>query len=544
MYTEPPDPVPHNVRALVEVMEAAAEAGARCQLSHLIFVGRRTWPTALEALAAVESYRARGLDAAFDAFPYTAGNTTAAVLFPPEMLPRLESILEDPQALDGIRALGRRVFDEIGFYLEDIQIMRANAPRFEPYEGLFVGEAAERAGMDVWEFYARLVVESRRTARVLTGGLRDLPRVLSTYVEAGLFSFEKAVRRMTGAAAERLGLRDRGVVRPGSAADLVVLDRARLRDRASFEHPNEPPEGIEEVFLGGRHVVRGGRHRPRPRARRGLVPEPVGPHARARVRIRPRARGLGPFDAASGLARLEFRFDATFADLGYVPLDAARRFEGTIEPKILAQVPRQTGVHIDPEGPLRFTPKLTPALPLRPAVALPPPGSGTVPGGLFPSSPDTRRRVGAFDPHDQNLHERELGYNHGSGQDEYELKELYLDLDPLDGSPFVRAGKRTIVRGKTKRFRDQDQWNPQDLALRSLPSLEESRLVLFAVRAIWSLYTVGPLEDVRLELAAVPDDFEPADLGRCGEPYAVFLVCAKSAGLLGHGILGIGIAGE
>lgn len=300
VYADPPEPLPHNVRALLEVMEAAAESGARCQLSHLIFVGRRTWPTAPQALAEIEAFRSRGLDVAFDAFPYTAGNTTAAVLFPPEMLPHLESILEDPEALEGIRALGRRVFDEIGFYLEDIQIMRANAPRFEPYEGLFVGEAAERAGMDVWEFYARLVVESRRTARVLNhtysghrgeeDALREVlrhplctvetdtfltsrghqnpasfgtfPRVLSSCVEAGLLGFEEAVRRMTGASAERLGLRDRGVLRPGCAADLVVLDRSRLRDRASFERPAEPPDGIDEVFVNGGHVVRGGRHHP------------------------------------------------------------------------------------------------------------------------------------------------------------------------------------------------------------------------------------------------------------------------------------------
>ena len=50
---------------------------------------------------------------AFDAFPYTAGNTTAAVLFPPEMLPHLESILADPRALEGVKALGARVFGEI-----------------------------------------------------------------------------------------------------------------------------------------------------------------------------------------------------------------------------------------------------------------------------------------------------------------------------------------------------------------------------------------------------------------------------------------------
>jgi N-acyl-D-amino-acid deacylase len=308
VYQSDPEAEPHNLRALGEAMDAARAGGAACQLSHLIFVGRNTWPTWEEAIARVERERAAGLDVAFDAFPYTAGNTTAAVLFPPEMLPHLESILQDPQAMEGVKALGRRVFDQIGFYLEDIQIMAANCARFEPYEGLFVGEAAERAGMDPWEFYARLVVESQRNARVLNhtysghqgeeAALRAVlahplctietdtfvtrrghqnpasygtfPRVLSTYVREGLFSLEEAVRKMTGAAADRLGWRDRGLVRESCAADLVVFDPEQLRDTASFEEPARFPTGIEHVFVNGRHVVEGERYDAAARAGRVL----------------------------------------------------------------------------------------------------------------------------------------------------------------------------------------------------------------------------------------------------------------------------------
>ena len=298
VFESDPETLPHNLEALLEVMRAAREGGARLQLSHLIFVGRRTWATCDQTIAAIERERADGLDVAFDAFPYTAGNTTASVLFPPEMLPHLETILESPEQFEGVKALGARVFEQIGFYLEDVQIMRANAPRFNELDGLFVGEAAERMGMDVWEFYARLVVESHRNARVLNhtysghdgdeDALRTVlahplcsietdtfvtgcghqnpasygtfPRVLSTYVDAGLFDFEEAVRKMTGAPAERLGWSDRGFVREGCAADLVILDRAQLRDQASFESPDRFPTGIEKVFVNGVPVVDGDRY--------------------------------------------------------------------------------------------------------------------------------------------------------------------------------------------------------------------------------------------------------------------------------------------
>lgn len=298
VYPNDPGDTPHNVRAIEEMLAVAKTSRARLQLSHLIFVGRRTWPTAARALATIERARDEGLDVAFDAFPYTAGNTTASVLFPPEMLPHLESILQNPEAMSGVRALGARVFEQIGFFLEDIQIMRANAPAFDAYDGLFVGDAAAKAGLDPWEFYARMVVESRRQARVLNhtySGFGDeedalrqvlahplctietdtflthhghqnpasygtFPRVLHTYVNLGLFSIEEAVRKMTGAAAERLGLDDRGFVRRGAAADLVVLDPARLRDTASFDAPASLPTGIEHVLVNGVHVVDGARY--------------------------------------------------------------------------------------------------------------------------------------------------------------------------------------------------------------------------------------------------------------------------------------------
>ncbi len=154
-------------------------------------------------------------------------------------------------------------------------------------------------------------------------------------------------------------------------------------------------------------------------------------------------------------------------------------------------------------------------------------------------------RRGEFDAFDQNFRQAELEWNHGaSQQDEKELKEAYLDLELFDSRLWLRVGKQQIVWGKTELFRNQDLWNPQDLALASLPSLEESRIGLWAIRGVWSFYEVGPFEDVRLELAALWDQFEPTDLGRCGEPYTPNPVCAKTLGLFIHGLTGFGVAGE
>jgi hypothetical protein len=138
----------------------------------------------------------------------------------------------------------------------------------------------------------------------------------------------------------------------------------------------------------------------------------------------------------------------------------------------------------------------------------------------------------------------ELAWNHGQSQQEQkELKELYVDFEMFDSRLFVRAGYQTIVWGKTELFRNQDQFNPQDAGLASLPSLEESRISLWAVRAIWSFYDVGPLNDVRLELAMNFDQYQPIDPGVCGEPYAPLAVCQLPQGLIAHGYFGVGLAG-
>lgn len=190
------------------------------------------------------------------------------------------------------------------------------------------------------------------------------------------------------------------------------------------------------------------------------------------------------------------------------------------------------------------------ALPLRPAPEFNASVGGLRQGvaqGLFLPSPTLARWIqdGRENTFDQNFTQRELAWNRGAAQQQTgELKELYLDGEVLDGRLFLRIGKQTVVYGKTELFTAIDQFNPRDIALSTLPSLEESRLAVWAARGIFSLYEVGPLEDVRVELAVNIDEYTPDDLGRCGEPYSPNPVCNKTFGLFAHGITGVAIAGE
>jgi N-acyl-D-amino-acid deacylase len=87
------------------------------------------------------------------------------------------------------------------------------------------------------------------------------PRILGQFVrDEALLSLPDAVRRMTGAPAARLGLHERGLLRDGYAADVVVFDPARVRANATYEEPRRYPDGIEHVIVNGTFVVEGGAH--------------------------------------------------------------------------------------------------------------------------------------------------------------------------------------------------------------------------------------------------------------------------------------------
>ncbi|MEE8474096.1 MAG: DUF1302 family protein [Myxococcota bacterium] len=192
-------------------------------------------------------------------------------------------------------------------------------------------------------------------------------------------------------------------------------------------------------------------------------------------------------------------------------------------------------------------------LPLRPATDRSVLDTSANPGnlnaqGIYYPSAGLRRALSnpdRFDSLDFNVTERQRSWNRGASQQQTkELKEAYLDLEFLESRLWLRVGRQTIVWGKTELFPTTDVINPRDFALASIASLEETRIPVWSAKAIYSLYDVGPLEDVRIELAFNFDEFTPNDLGACGEPYTIDLVCGLTLGLAAHGFVGLGVAGQ
>ena len=287
---------PHNILAIREMANVAREAGVPLQVSHLIFVGRRTWQTIDDTISEVERHQSDGVDIAFDTFPYTCGNTTIRVIFPAWSQTGLEALLD---STDGWAKL-RDGFQPLkGFIADAVQLMWAVKPELSYLEGMFFGQIADELKIDPVDAYLTIARESGTRARVLNHlysgddfgdehALREAmkhplnlfemdtiltshghhnpasfgtyPRILGHYVrELKLLTLEDAVHKATGMAAKRMRLGARGLVQPGYAADLVIFNPETIGCDADSRTPTLAPVGIEHVMVNGTAVVAGGK---------------------------------------------------------------------------------------------------------------------------------------------------------------------------------------------------------------------------------------------------------------------------------------------
>lgn len=297
-------------RALDELFRIAREADIPAEISHLKVAGRRSWGRMPLVLARIDSARAAGLDVTADQYPYIAAATSLDASLPPWAesggLDSLLIRLRDPATRERLhREMVQPVDGTEGFYneagggagvlitgvfqdsLRGLQGKRisdiAAARHRDPIETIFdilIAEGAHRtdavyfvmsepdvqAAMKTWWVgvntdYGGVAPDGPLGAQSAhPRAYGTFPRILGHYVrDLQLMPLEFAVRRMTSLAAQRVGLRERGLLRPGLFADITVFDPGTVGDRATFEQPHQQSAGIEYVFVNGQAVLVHGR---------------------------------------------------------------------------------------------------------------------------------------------------------------------------------------------------------------------------------------------------------------------------------------------
>ena len=300
--------------ALEEALTIGREAGVAVEIYHLKAAHPGAWFRMPSVIDRIDRARAAGQDVTADMYPYPASGTGLTAILPTWTAEggRLYERLADPEvrgrvreALEG-RARSDGPIGSNGLGLETrggpngIMPIGFLLPEHQPYVGKRLDEIAEMRGQD-WIDAALdlLVTEGQRISTIYFSmdeanlrrqiqqpwikistdaggfdpawakargpvhprGYGTYPRVLAKYVrEEGVITLEDAVRKMTSSVADRLSIGDRGLLREGFHADVVVFDPETIGDRATFEDPHQLSVGVRDVWVNGTRVLDGGRH--------------------------------------------------------------------------------------------------------------------------------------------------------------------------------------------------------------------------------------------------------------------------------------------
>jgi dihydroorotase/N-acyl-D-amino-acid deacylase len=295
--------------SLDEVFEIAQRAGISATIWHLKAAYQENFGKMPEVLARIDAARSRGIDVAAGVYPYTRGSNGLVACFPSwvseggteKMLGRLK----DPAA----RARIRKEMDEPSTTWENewlgsggpqgVTLIQVVNPELRKYEGMNFEELGRQMGKDPRDAAMDIAIADRGNSEVVIAIMQEsdvraavssplvtygsdseaqaedgplsttkahprafgtFPRILAEYVRTEhTMRLEEAIRKMTSQAASRVGIEDRGILRPDMTADIVVFDSAAIRDVATYNDPLHYSVGVKDVFINGRPVVLDGR---------------------------------------------------------------------------------------------------------------------------------------------------------------------------------------------------------------------------------------------------------------------------------------------
>jgi dihydroorotase/N-acyl-D-amino-acid deacylase len=293
------------LEAIDELLRIGREGGVATEIYHLKAGGVRNWPKAAQAVAKIDSARAAGQDVQANMYPYVAGGTGLAACTPPwaSADDKLLANLRDPATRERIVAemhQDRTPWENLCNLATPSGVMTVGYTKDElkKYEGRRIAEIAADMKKDWADTIVELILATDGQLGMLVFMMSEpnvemqlrqpwmkvgtdaegldpdsakglthprsygtYPRILGHYVrDRKVLPLEEAVRKMSSAVATRLSIRERGLLKEGFLADVVVFDPATIRDNATFTEPHQLSTGVRHVFVNGTHVWNDGRH--------------------------------------------------------------------------------------------------------------------------------------------------------------------------------------------------------------------------------------------------------------------------------------------
>ena len=285
---------------LDEAFRIGREAKIPVNIWHLKVGGRANWGKMPHVIERIEAARAEGIDVAANVYPYAASGTGLSTLAPDWAMEggydELQKRLQDPDQRARIAEELRKQFTKRGE--RGIYVAQIDNPALAPYQKKFIEQIAADMSTTPDEAMMRLFSGTKESPRVIFFSMNEddvkdalrqpwvsvgadsgsataadraagkavhprgygtFPRVVGHYVrDERLFSLEEAIRKITSQAADRAHLDDRGILRPGMKADLVIFDPEEIRDVSTYEDPHHFSAGVYDVVVNGVPVLRDG----------------------------------------------------------------------------------------------------------------------------------------------------------------------------------------------------------------------------------------------------------------------------------------------
>ena len=281
--------------AITEAVNVGKEAGMRVEISHLKIDRRRIWGASDQSLALIEKFRREGVDVVADQYPYDRASTNLGIRLPSWALAggKIKERLAEPEtrrkiAAEMMQNVAQMGEPDYGFAtvarftpnpayegktIPEINAMKGRPPGVEnDIETIFDLMEAGGAGM-IYRLMGEQDIERIMrypfTAVASDGGVTEFgvgnphprsygtnARVIAEYVRSrGVLTMEDAIRRMTSLPARTFALRDRGLLREGMAADVVIFDPAKVEDKSTYVRPHQYSTGFDFVMVNGRIAV-------------------------------------------------------------------------------------------------------------------------------------------------------------------------------------------------------------------------------------------------------------------------------------------------